>query len=323
MPIYNPELITFDGVSGHRYWFHKPFHFTGIADIDEKLSGFPVAVFLPHNRPAHQTPLVIGLQGMCAPYGWNAFIVPTLTQMGIAVALFDTPLAGERSLIRTFSGLVQNEIAPLLDRCVSLDTQLLLRIFNCTTRDICLVRDLCRDRYNLTDSRLALFGVSMGVLQTAFAFTADGIGERLLGVIGHADIKTFAKSWGNSILPDLAASPLGKLAEVLLGQYRPDFKCAVSVLRMAKHLKHPDEYARACNPMTYVDRVKPSRRVRFLVGKCDRLVNVANAQACAAKFPDGECYVVPGMGHGTSNFGSSFTDHVRYFLVTQLGDWQN
>jgi hypothetical protein len=322
MPIYGSDPITFEGIVGHRYWIHEPFNFTEIADIDERLSGFPVAVFLPHNRPAHQTPLVIGIQGMCAPYGWNAFTVSTLTQMGIAVALFDTPLAGERGLVRTFSGLVQNEVAPLLDRRISLDTQLLLRIFSCTARDIRLVRDFCRDRYNLTDSRLALFGVSMGVLQTAFTFTADGIGERLLGVIGHADLKTFAKTWGNFILPDLASSPLGLLAEALLGRCQPDLKCMVPVLRMVKHLKHPDEYGRACNPMNYIDRVKPPRRVRFLVGDRDRLVNTSDAKACARQFPDGDCYVVPGMGHGTSNFGSSFTDHVRYFLVTQLGDWR-
>jgi hypothetical protein len=102
MLIYAPDRITFEGVTGHRYWIHEPFTFTGVVDIDERLSGFPVAVFVPYNRPAHQTPLVIGIQGMCAPYGWNAFIVPTLVQMGIAVALFDTPLAGERGLVRTF-----------------------------------------------------------------------------------------------------------------------------------------------------------------------------------------------------------------------------
>jgi hypothetical protein len=323
MPIYGLDPITFDGVSGYRYWFHEPFNFTGVADIDEQLSGFPIAVFLPPDRPTHQTPLVIGIQGMCAPYGWNAFIVPTLTQMGIAVALFDTPLAGERGLARTFSGLVQNEIAPLVDRRILLDTQLLLRIFSCVARDIRLVRDFCRDRYHLTDSRLALFGVSMGVLQSAFAFTTDGIGERLLGVIGHADLQTFAKSWGNLMLADLAASPLGLLAEALLGKFLPELKSVVPVLRMVKHLKDPDEYGRACNPMTYIDRVKPPRRVRFLVGDRDPLVKIANAKACATRFPDGACYVVPDMGHGTSNFGPLFIDHVRYFLMTQLGDWQD
>lgn len=108
----------------------------------------------------------------------------------------------------------------------------------------------------------------------------------------------------------------------MLEKFRPDLKCAVPVLRMAKHLKDPDEYGRAYNPMTYIDRVKPPRRVRFLVGDRDLRVHVADAQKCANQFSDGECYVVPGMGHGTSRFGSSFTDHVRYFLVTQLSDWR-
>jgi hypothetical protein len=323
MPIYGPDPITFEGVSGDRYWFHEPFTFTGVADIDECLSGFPVAVFVPHHRLAHQTPLVIGIQGMCAPYGWNAFIVPTLVQMGIAVALFDTPLAGERGLARTFSGLVENEMAPLVNRNIPLDTQLLWRIFRCIARDIHLVRNFCGDRYHLTNPRLALFGVSMGVLQTAFAFAADGIGERLLGVIGHADIQTFAQSWGTILLPELAASPLGKVVEALLGKFLPHLKGLVPVLRMVKNLKDPDEYGRACNPMTYIDRVKPPRSVRFLVGDRDPLVKITQAQACATRFPDGACYVVPGLGHGTNHFGPMFTDHVRYFLATQLGDWQN
>ncbi|MBD0304923.1 MAG: alpha/beta hydrolase, partial [Tolypothrix sp. T3-bin4] len=177
MPIYGADAITFDGVSGHRYWFDEPFAYTGVADIDERLSGFPVAVFLPDNRPRHQTPLVIGLQGMSAPYGWNAFIVPTLTHMGIAVALFDTPLAGERSLVRTFTALVENEIKPLVDRGIPFDTKLLLQIFRSSATDIARVRNFCCDRYGLSDSRLALFGVSMGVLQAAYAFTADGLGD--------------------------------------------------------------------------------------------------------------------------------------------------
>lgn len=322
MPIYSPDPITFHNITGHRHWIHEPFTFTGVPDIDERLSGFPVAIFLPQNRPPQETPLVIGLQGMCAPYGLNAFIVPTLTQMGIAVALFDTPLAGERSLVRTFSAIVQNEIQPLCDRNIPFDSKLILQMFRCTGRDIGLVRDLCRDRYNLTDNRLALFGVSMGVLQTAFAFTANGIGERLLGTIGHANLQSFAKSWGTPILAYLATSPLGKLAEVLLEKIQPDLKSIIPVLRLSKSLQYPDEYARACNPMTYIDRVNPSRRVRFLIGEGDGLVNIKDAKACAKRFPDGECYVVPGMGHGTHKFGPLFVDHVRYFLATQLGDWR-
>lgn len=323
MPIYGPEPIVFEGVSGDRYWFHESFPFTGIADIDEQLSGFPVSIFIPPNRPTHQMPLLIGIQGMCAPYGMNAFIVPTLIQMGIATVLFDTPLGGERSLVRTFTALVEQEIMPLLDRDISFDTKMLAQIFSSVARDINWVRDFCAERYGITDSRLALFGVSMGVVQSAFAFTAHGVGERLLGVIGHADLQAFAQSWSPLILPDLAVSPLGQLTETLLQRFRPDLKPMVSVLRMVKNLKNSDQYGYICNPMNYVKQVKPSRRVRFLVGNADPLVGVADACACAAKFPDGDCYVVPGLRHGQSNYGPTFIDHVRYFLVTQLGDWQD
>lgn len=163
----------------------------------------------------------------------------------------------------------------------------------------------------------------MGVLQTAFAFTACGIGERLLGVIGHADSKTFANSWGKTLLPDLAASPLGWLAERLLGQFLPHLKPMVPILRVVKNLKDPDHYAVACNPMTYVNQVQPPRRVRFLVGEVDPLVRPADALGCATQFPDGACYIVPGLSHGQTRYGPLFVDHVRYFLATQLGDWQD
>lgn len=67
MAIYGADTITFDGITGHRYWFDEPFTFTGIAEIDKKLSGFPVAVFVPEHRNREETPLVIGLQGMSVP----------------------------------------------------------------------------------------------------------------------------------------------------------------------------------------------------------------------------------------------------------------
>ncbi len=97
--------------------------------------------------------------------------------------------------------------------------------------------------------------------------------------------------------------------------FRPKFS--------VKKLKDPDDFAVRSNPMTYIDRVKPPRRVRFLVGDGDRLVSKADALVCATQFPDGACYVVPGLGHGQSYYGPLFTDHVRYFLVTQLGDWRD
>jgi hypothetical protein len=80
---------------------------------------------------------------MAPPYGWNTFIMPTLTQMGIAVALFDTPFAGERSLSRTFDGSITKEIKSLIDRGIDFNTELLLWVFLRVGRDITKVHDFC------------------------------------------------------------------------------------------------------------------------------------------------------------------------------------
>jgi len=320
MPIYGPESISLEGVRGDRYWYDAPFEFTGCEEIDARLSAFPVAVFLPP-RCHPQTPLVIAIQGMCAPYTWNAFIIPTLTQMGFMVALFETPLAGERSLTRSFSANFLDEVHPFLQRGDLLNAQFLRNVFSCVARDIRIVRDLCCERYRLQDPRIVLFGVSMGVLQSAFAFTADGIGDCLLGVIGHADLKTFAASWGRPGLPELANSFLGSVAYKVLPRLSPKLEVIVPMLRLVNELKQNNNDSTLCNPMTYLDRVHPSRRVRFLVGDRDPLVNSADAKACAARFPDGDCYVVPGLGHGNNAFGPTFVEHVRHFLMTQLGQW--
>lgn len=321
MTIYGPDPIVFEGIIGDRYWYHSPFSFTGIEEIDDLLSGFPIAVFLPPHRNPRELPLVIGIQGLCAPYGLNAFLVPILTQMGIAVALFDTPLAGERSLARTFACNFCHEIHPLLKRGATFDAEVLLQIFSCVARDIRLVRELCRDRYSLDDPRLALFGVSMGVLQSAFAFTADGIGDRLLGVIGHANLQTFAQSWSIPGTTELGSSVIGNIIEKVLAIVRPDIQPVIPVMRLVRDIKIETERSAKYNPINYVDRVQSPRRVRFLLGAGDPLVKVADARECAAKFPDGDCYVVPGLSHGLHEFGPSFVEHVRYFLRTQLGDW--
>src|SRR6266511_1250918 len=97
--IHGPDSVQIEGRPGVRYWVYRPAAITGRKDVDDALSSYPLLVFQPHGRDAGQTPLVIALQGLAAPWQWNAFVVPTLLDMGIACALFDTPLAGERSLI--------------------------------------------------------------------------------------------------------------------------------------------------------------------------------------------------------------------------------
>ena len=93
----------------------------------------------------------------------------------------------------------------------------------------------------------------------------------------------------------------------------------MAFLRVLDDLARGRGHAHTINPMSYADRIGEGRRVRFLVGERDPVVRPADAVACAGRFPDGECYVVPGLGHGDDGFA----DHVRYFLGTQLGDWSS
>src|SRR5262245_6603472 len=161
---YGPEPTTLEARPGFRYWVHRPFDFTGNPAVDERLSGYPVAVFLPHGRDPRHTPLVVGLQGMAAPHQWNAFVVSTLLDMGIACALFDTPLGGERSLGRRHDGDVVAEAVALIENGVELKAALLSRMLDAVASDFRLVLQLVEERHGLCDPRRALFGVSLGTM---------------------------------------------------------------------------------------------------------------------------------------------------------------
>jgi hypothetical protein len=320
--IHGPEPVHVEGRPGARYWVHRPATITGHTDVDDALSSYPLLVFVPHGRDPRQTPLVIALQGLAAPWQWNAFLVPTLLDMGIACALFDTPLAGERSLIRDESGDVIRQVIPLAERGVTLTTPMVLTMADAVMADLWLVKDLLRDRHGLRDARLALFGVSLGCLLTGYAFTREGLGQRLLGAIGHPDLRLFARSYAPFLTPLLVSLPgraVGKLLSLFLGRFPG---AALAFLRVLNDLCRGGEGCARANPMTYADRVDDSRRVRFLVGQEDHLVRPQDAAVCAGRFRDGACYVVPGLGHGTTATGPSFVEHVRTFLGTQLGDWR-
>jgi hypothetical protein len=312
--IYGPEPLLLDGRWGQRYWIHNPFPWTGNALVDERLSSFPVAVFQPERRPATETPLVVALQGMASPYQGNAFLVPTLLDMGIACVFFDTPLAGERSLVRNCRADILSEIAAVVRENVTLDFAFAVQGAAAVASDFHAVLHLAAERHGLCDGRVALFGVSLGVLLTSYAFLRDGVGQRLLGAIGHADLPRFARSYAPRMTPFLCALPLHRVGHWLARfTGKQEFRAGADFLQLLNSLALDSDL----NPLFYADRAGPNRRVRFLVGAADRLVKPRDAQACAARFPDGECYVVPRLGHG----GDGFIDHVRYFIGTQLGDW--
>lgn len=321
--ISGPEPITLEGREGIRYWINDHYPFTGNAQVDASLSTFPVALFQPPGRPPEETPIVIGLQGMCVPYTWNAFIIPTLMDMGIATVLMETPFAGERSLIRNQQADLVSEIIPLLDFDLSIKSGLLKTMMRGVARDLRTVLGLLESRHGLRDDRRAFFGVSLGTLLSSFAFIRDGLGLRLLGTIGHSDLRRFALSYQPYFSPLLLSLPgrlIGRLGSLLFGRA---VSANLEFLNLLDELGTGTGQCISANPMTFAERVGPDRRVRFLVGDADPVVRVYDAIECANKFSDGDCYVVPGLAHGTSVEGPTFIEHVRYYLGTQLGDWRH
>ena len=317
--IHGPTPLCLEGRTGHRYWIHHPYAFTGHPAADERLSGYPVAVFLPQGRDPASTPLVVGLQGMAGPYQRNGFLVPTLLDMGIACVLFDTPLAGERSLARDFQGEAVNEVAALLYHKAPLRPSILPAMMEAVARDLATILHLGEDRHGLRDSRRALFGVSLGTLLASFAFMRDGIATRLLGTIGHADLALFARSYTPRLAPLLSTLPVQAAARLFSRVTgRKEIEATVKFLAILQKLCARTEHFHSADPMNYLERVGPGRRVRFLVGEKDPVVRLQDAAACASRFPDGESHVVPNLGHG----GASFVEHVRTFLGAQLGDWR-
>ncbi len=314
--VYGPEPITLEGRQGWRYWVRHHRVFTGNREVDERLSGYPVALFQPHGRRPEETPILVGLQGMAQPYHFNSFLVPTLMDMGIACVLFDTPLAGERSLVRTGAGDIVSEIVPLVARRVHIRSVLVHRMLDAVATDIQTVLALAAERHGLSDGRRALFGVSLGALLTSFAFLRDGVGERLLGAIGHSDLPRFARSYTPSTARWLATLPARVLAELGGWFYGQGLAAGLQFLAVLNELAHAGTTLAAANPMTYAVKAG-ERRVRYLVGDVDPAVRVVDAKWCAERFPDGACYVVPGLAHG----GDGFSGHARYYVQTQLSDW--
>jgi hypothetical protein len=314
--IYGPEPIQMEGRSGLRYWIRHPFVFTGNHEVDERLSGYPVAVFQPTGRQPENTPVLVGLQGMAQPYTFNSFLVPALLDMGITCVLFDTPLAGERSLVRTGTGDIVAEIVPLIARRVHIRSLLLQRIMEAVARDLQTVLGLVADRHGLRDSRRALFGVSLGALLTSFAFLRDGTGERLLGSIGHADLPRFARSYTPSTARWLATLPARVLAELGGWFYSQGLAAGLQFVAVLNELSHGTAAFACANPMSYAVKAG-ARRIRYLLGDIDPVVRVADAKWCVERFPDGAIYVVPGLAHG----GENFVGHARFYVQSQLGDW--
>src|SRR5262249_12340960 len=146
---------------------------------------------------------------------------------------------------------------------------LIPRLMNTVAHDLNTVIALLHDRHGLHDSRIALFGVSLGTLLASFAFARDGIGTRLLGTLGHADLHRFARSYTPSVTPLVVSRPgrlLGKLAALVFGRI---VTAGIDFLSVLNELCSGNEACVSASPMSFAERVGGDRRVRFLVGGDD------------------------------------------------------
>jgi len=249
---------------------------------------------------------------------WNAFFLPDLLDMGLAVAMLQPPLGGERSFCYSFDGMMHKELAPVIANGGAIDHDFVQAIFGCTARDIRNSLQLLSHEHGLSDTRVALAGISLGALQCGYSFICDGIGTRYLAAIGHCDSQNFARSYTPFGLGYLSSSSIGKLLQETLRMVGNDQLAAiVPLLRLIHHLAQDTPAARALNPMSYVERVGAERRASFLYGLRDSMVDGEHVRQCCRQLPNARSYAVAGMGHG----GRDFDSHIRYFYTTQLGDW--
>lgn len=310
--------IEWEGCRGERWWIDPPGRkIFNMENVDRTVSPFPLAVFAPASAQS-TTPVIVCIQGLSAPYGWNAFLIPTILSMGLVAVLIEAPLAAERSPARDFTAHVGIDMDALASLGVTIGPNILRILMQTMSSDIATAMASLRELRGLGNGPIGLFGVSMGSLYASHAFTFGGIGNRLLGCIGHSDLQAFSSSFANpSILRAAAvvnmAPGVTDIATSVLGKQIGGMLRMSGILHEAATGSMND-----INPVHHAHVVSSDRRVRFLVGDKDPLVNHEDAHRCAAAYADGAAYTVPGMGHG----GGAFVEHVRNYVYTQLYDWK-
>jgi hypothetical protein len=182
---------------------------------------------------------------------------------------------------------------------VSASGPLISHLMEATARDIgTVIRAILEQRHGMTDRRRALLGVHWGCLLSAFAFLRDHIGEKLLGVRGHADLYHYIGPLKVELRPYLQTKA-GAWLEALFDE-----------------IGKGGTNCRRANPMSFIDRIGTGRRVRFLVGIHLNHAKVENAQVNAKRFPEGKCHVRPGVESDEQLAG-----RVEEFVSQQLAEW--
>ena len=314
-----------------RYVLRREHPYTGDQDLDRAFSTFGAVVIPPADGRA-DAPVVTLLNGITKGLDRSVPAGRALARAGVGAVLVDTPLGGSR---RPASGHPGLDLAEIARRGVALDVPLARRLFDGVASDLPAVLALAADEHGLGRSRRALFGVSFGCLLSSLAFTRDGVGDRLLGAIGHPDLAAMSQGLVDGFarfsgLPPSVVSGglrLGPIAEAAARRYGGE--SAVGALRFARLLSALAQGGRSLDgldPLRFAPDVPASRPAHFVAGALDPVAPPEAVRRSAAAFATSSVEVLAGLGHGwypgaRPAGAPPFEEACGAWLVRQLADW--
>ena len=346
LTVLSATPIRLGGQPGARYRVSRPAVYTGHDDLDEAFSTFEAVVLAPAGRSPEAAPVVTLLNGITVGLDRGLPVAVALARDGIGVVLMDTPLGGSRRP-GGFSG-DRNPSAALAEiarRGVALDVPFAGRLFDGVAADLPAVLGLAAARHGLDEAarpfatgvtggstaeggRVALVGVSFGALLSALAFGRDGLGQRLVGAIGHPGLAAMATGFAGSIARAAGLPPavvaggaaLGPLAEAAARRVGGD--AAVGAFRLARLFLRLGKGAPGVDPLGFAGRVSAHRPVAFLAGAADPVAPPAAVRAAVAAYATHTVETAPGLGHGWYPAGGgTFNTDLERFVLRHLADW--
>ena len=328
LQILDARQVRLGGTPATRYRLRRDEPYTGDSALDAAFSTFDAVVVPPAGGG---TDVVTLMNGITRDMTRSIPVARALAAAGIGAVMIDTPLGGVR---RPTQGHPGEDLAELLRRDLRPDPAFVGRLFNGVARDLPAVLALAASEHGL-GGRRALFGVSFGCVLSSLAFARDGLGERLLGVIGHPDLPAMSRglvagfSRFSGLPPALIATGLrlGGVAEAAAQRFGGE--AAVGALRFARLLQIMGRGGRevsAFDPVQFAGEVPASRPVRLLAGELDPVATPGDVRAAAHPFATSSVEVAPSLGHGwylgARPAGAlPFPDLCASWTVRQLADW--
>lgn len=329
LQILRARPVRLGGVAATRYRLRRDEAYTGDDVLDAAFSTFDAIIVPPVGGGA--APVVTLMNGITRDMTRSIPTAVALAQAGIGAALMDTPLGGAR---RPTQGHPGADLAELLRRDLRPDAAFVGRLFDGVARDLPALLAVAADEHGLTGRR-ALFGVSFGCVLSSLAFARDGLGDRLLGVIGHPDLPAMSRglvsgfSRFSGLPPALIATGLrlGSVADV--AAQRLGGEAAVGALRFARLLQtmgRGGADTALFDPVRFASQVSPDRRTAFLAGALDPVAPPDDIRQSATLFATSSVELAEGLGHGwypgaRPPGALDFPALCAAWTVRQLSDW--